>query len=104
MSFDREAHVEVVARTAPDWMTGGGPTEIVAQYGNGGFFTAVFTVHTATSDERITMVHTSLVVDGRATDDRLAYDPRIAYKQVDGLQARLGEAIGPRPGVTYGLP
>lgn len=104
MSFDREAYVEVIPKTAPDWMTGGGPTEILAQYGDGEFFTTVFTVHTATSDERVTMVHTSRVADGLVTNDWLAYDPRAAYKQVEGLQARLDSVIGQRPGATYGLP
>jgi hypothetical protein len=104
MSFTRDAYVKVIPAVAPAWMTAGGPTEIVAQYGDGEHFTTVFTAHTATSDERITFVHTSRVVDGLVTNDWLAYDLRVAYNQVDGLEARLDGSLGDVPGATYGLP
>ena len=104
MSFDRDSYVDLIPRIGPDWMTGGGPTEVIAQYGDGEYFTTVFTMHTATSNERIVAAHTSRVVDGLVTNDFLAYDPRVAYNQIEGLQERLDDMFGDRQGATGGLP
>lgn len=106
MTFtDPHVFVEMNRRGGFRWMTGGGPTELLAQYSDGEeWFTSVLTFHSASSDRRVTAVHTSRIVDGKVVEDLLAYDPRVAYNKESGLQARLASSLAEYAGVTFGLP
>jgi hypothetical protein len=104
MSFtDRDAFLVSMREGGPQWLTGGGPAEVLAQYGDGEWYTIVFTFHSASSNHRLPATLTSHVVDGEVVEDLFAYDQRIAYELLDDFAAFLEERLGGVEGASYGL-